>query len=145
MVCLIEFGSEAYDEAFSLRDLILRKPLGLQYTQKDLKGEEENIHIACYKNNEIVGYLQLKAIDKDGIKMRQVAVHTDYQGKGIGKSMVEYAEAWCKAENKSFIELHARDTAIPFYLKADYVIEKEPFEEVGIPHRYMIKRLHQYK
>jgi predicted GNAT family N-acyltransferase len=141
MVSLIEFGSDAYDEAFTLRDLILRKPLGLQYTENDLKGEEENLHIAYYENNKIVGYLQLKPLENNGIKMRQVAVHTDFQGKGIGKEMVSFAEAWCKAEQKDFIELHARDTAIPFYLKADYKIEKEPFEEVGIPHRYMIKKL----
>ena len=141
MIAIIDFGSEAYDEAFTLRDLILRKPLGMQYTEKDLIGEENNIHIAYFDQGSIVGYLQLKPIENNGIKMRQVAVHHDFQGKGIGKQMVDFAEAWCREENKSFIELHARENAVPFYLKCDYVIEKEPFEEVGIPHRYMIKKM----
>jgi predicted GNAT family N-acyltransferase len=140
MVSIIDFGSSEYDEAFTLRDKILRKPLGMQYTLDDLKGEEANIHIAYFDGGKMVGYLQLKPIGDDGVKMRQVAVDEDYQGKGIGKKMVEFSEVWCKNENKKFIELHAREVAIPFYIKCDYLIEKEPFEEVGIPHRYMIKR-----
>ncbi|HMP32641.1 MAG TPA: GNAT family N-acetyltransferase, partial [Saprospiraceae bacterium] len=140
MVSIIDFGSAEYDEAFTLRDKILRKPLGMEYTLEDLKGEEDNIHIAYFENGNIIGYLQLKPIQDQGIKMRQVAVDDQHQGKGIGKALVTFSENWCKNKAKSYIELHARDVAIPFYLKCGYSIEKEAFEEVGIPHRYMIKR-----
>jgi len=37
--------------------------------------------------------------------------------------------------------LHAREAAIPFYLRLGYELEGEPFTEVGIPHRRMVKLL----
>jgi predicted GNAT family N-acyltransferase len=37
--------------------------------------------------------------------------------------------------------LHAREAAVPFYLKLGYALAGEPFEEVGIPHRAMEKTL----
>jgi predicted GNAT family N-acyltransferase len=37
--------------------------------------------------------------------------------------------------------LHARATAVPFYLRLGYTVVGEPFEEVGIPHRGMEKAL----
>jgi predicted GNAT family N-acyltransferase len=140
MVAIIDFGSPEYDEAKDLREKILRIPLGMRYKIEDFVGEENNQHIAYFENGIILGYLQLKPVPENGLKMRQVAVDDLHQGKGIGKSLVEYSEAWAINENKSFIELNAREVAIPFYLKCGYIIEKEPFEEVGIPHRFMIKR-----
>jgi predicted GNAT family N-acyltransferase len=140
MVAIIDFGSPEYDEAKDLREKILRIPLGMKYKIEDFVGEENNLHIAYFENGSIIGYLQLKPVQENGLKMRQVAVDDLHQGKGIGKSLVDYSEAWANNENKSFIELNAREVAIPFYLKCGYKIEKEPFEEVGIPHRFMIKR-----
>ena len=37
----------------------------------------------------------------------------------------------------SEIALHARESAVPFYLALGYGLVGEPFEEVGIPHRKM--------
>jgi predicted GNAT family N-acyltransferase len=37
--------------------------------------------------------------------------------------------------------LHARETAVPFYLKLGYEVVGGQFEEVGIPHFKMEKKL----
>jgi predicted GNAT family N-acyltransferase len=37
--------------------------------------------------------------------------------------------------------LHARDTAVPFYLNLGYACVGEPFTEVGIGHQEMEKAL----
>ena len=37
--------------------------------------------------------------------------------------------------------LHAREAAVPFYERLGYLSEGEPFDEVGLPHRAMRKRL----
>jgi predicted GNAT family N-acyltransferase len=39
------------------------------------------------------------------------------------------------------IELHARDTAVPFYKKMNYSISGSVFKEVGIDHFFMSKEL----
>ena len=41
----------------------------------------------------------------------------------------------------SVMVLHARQTAVPFYLKLGYAEVGAPFQEVGIPHRCMEKPL----
>jgi predicted GNAT family N-acyltransferase len=45
---------------------------------------------------------------------------------------------------KAAIELHARANAVNFYAKYAYRIVGDEFEEVGIPHFKMIKRLMQF-
>ena len=71
--------------------------------------------------------------------MRQVAVDESYQSKGIGRALVEYCEQVARDEQFTEIILHARETAVAFYLKLGYEVYGEPFIEVGIPHRNMRK------
>jgi hypothetical protein len=137
----IDFASDIFDEALTMRYKVLREPLGLDYTEEDITLESGNDHFVMMDGAKVIAYCQMKDLGEGISKMRQVAVDRDYQGKSIGKEMVSYVEAWASLEGFKMIELHARDTAVPFYLKANYIISKEPFEEVGIPHRYMSKRL----
>ncbi len=120
----------------ALRYKVLREPLGLNFEQSDLEKEFEDFHIAAFHNKQIVGILLLKP-NKDRIKMRQVAVDDFWQGKGIGKAMVFFAHKIAFDKGYKKIELHARETAIPFYLSLGYSIKGEPFYEVGVPHKKM--------
>ncbi|MFN4080100.1 MAG: GNAT family N-acetyltransferase, partial [Saprospiraceae bacterium] len=86
-------------------------------------------------------YLNLTPQNPEVFKMRQVAVAPEAQGKGVGAKLVSASEQLARQLGARRIALHARETAVPFYLKLNYQIEGEPFEEVGIPHRYMVKEL----
>jgi predicted GNAT family N-acyltransferase len=77
----------------------------------------------------------------DAMKMRQVAVANELQRRGVGASMVRLAEEIAKNKHAKCMVLHARDTAIPFYLSMGYEIAGEGFMEVGIPHHAMRKSL----
>lgn len=139
---VLEFGSPQYDRSVVLRDLVLRKPLGLKFSNKDLLAEEDQIHIALSQNREIIGILLLKKTDDPAtIKMRQVAILPELQGKGLGKKLVRFAENYALNHGYKKMELHARRHAIPFYLAQDYLVVSDEFEEVGIPHRKMEKLL----
>lgn len=138
----IEFGSPQYDEALQLRTLILRKPLGLEFTESQLSEEYADIHLATTDEaSSIVACLILTPKEDGLIKMRQVAVAETLQGKGLGKALVAYAEQVAKYYGFTKMVLNARENAVPFYLALDYVVEGLPFEEVGIPHSYMTKSL----
>ena len=73
--------------------------------------------------------------------MRQVAVQTEWQGHGIGKKLVEFAELFAKKLLFIKIELNARKTAIDFYLNLGYKTIGNEFIEVGIKHIKMFKNL----
>lgn len=139
----IEFATPAYDMAIRLRDEVLRKPLGLEFTVEELSTEFDSHHLACYSlnNEELLGILVLKPVDNQVIKMRQVAIVPTLQSKGIGSLLVSFSEKFAKSKAYNKIELHARDTAVDFYKKLGYKIEGEEFLEVSIPHYKMVKSL----
>lgn len=138
----IQFGTPEFDEAVRLRYEVLRKPLGLEYTPEQLAAEYDNIHLAAFDaTGRLIGYLNLTPVDLEEVKMRQVAVHPDAQGAGVGKALVLASEVVAKRAGFKKISLHARETAVPFYQKLDYTVVGERFEEVTIPHFYMEKML----
>jgi predicted GNAT family N-acyltransferase len=142
MISLIEFGTPEFDEALELRYIVLRKPLGLQYSPEQLEGEWSNLHIAAFNSmGSIVGYLNLTPYSDKEIKMRQVAVLPELQGKGIGAALVAYSEEVAKAREYHLLSLHARKTAVDFYLKLGYEIVGNEFEEVTLPHFKMQKAI----
>jgi predicted GNAT family N-acyltransferase len=138
----IEFATPEYDETVQLRDKILRKPLGLQFSEAQLAEEFADFHLAAYTDDWVLrGCLVLTPKDDKTLKMRQVAVDEAVQKMGVGRQLVEASEAFGRAHGFDIMELNARDTAVPFYQKLNYTIVGERFEEVGIGHFKMVKKL----
>lgn len=137
----IAFGSQAYRDSVDLRSEILRKPLGLQFSTQDLSADDKEYHLSAWDNENLIGILLLKPINSKVIKMRQVAIATNYQGKGIGSELVRFSEQFSHKKGFDHMELHARKTAVAFYQKLNYEIVGTEFEEVGIPHFKMSKNL----
>jgi GNAT superfamily N-acetyltransferase len=137
----IEFGSVAYRETLKLREDVLRKPLDLTWEPGAFDGEEKLFHLGCFENGKLVGSLILKPIDANTLKMRQVAVANDQQSRGIGSVLVKFAEEFASAGGFVEIVANARKAALKFYERLDYQIEGDEFTEVGIPHRFIRKKL----
>ncbi len=138
----IEFATPEYDETVSLRYKILRLPLKLDFSAEDLSKEYTDIHLAAYDDAWILrGCLVLTPKTKKVMKMRQVAVDSDVQSKGIGRALVGKSEQVARAQGYEMMELNARDVAVPFYKKLDYQVEGDMFVEVGINHFKMSKNL----
>ncbi len=139
---LVEFGSNAHKETINLRDDILRKPLGLKFTKEQLDAEFNQLHLAGYnEKDELVCCLVLMDYNSEKMKMRQVAVAQNVQTKGIGTQLVKASENVALEKGKSIMFCHAREVAVPFYVKNGYNTYGEKFDEVGIPHFKMEKKL----
>jgi len=108
-----------------------------------LAAEHNQLHLTCWENEELVGCLVVVLVDTKTIKMRQVAVDDSCQQRGIGSAMVQYLEDWMQQEGYDLVYCHARDTAVPFYLKHNYYTVGKPFEEVTIKHYRMEKKINQ--
>ncbi len=133
--------SPAYALAVALRRDVLRKPLGLEFTEAQLAGEAADLHLAAFDGPKLVGCLLLSDRGSGRVQMRQVAVREDRQGQGLGALMVCESEAEARRRGFATMVLHARETAVPFYLKLGYAVVGEAFVEVGIPHLAMEKVL----
>ena len=138
---LVEFGSPQQLESIALRLKILRLPLGLDFDEKDLAAEFEQFHFAALAASQVIGVLILKNYEAHKVKMRQLAIDENWQGKGVGKKLVKFSETWALQNDQSQITLHARLNAVSFYKSMNYVTSGEIFLEVGIPHIKMQKKL----
>lgn len=138
---IIKYGTADYDKMVALRYKILREPLGLTFSAEYLEKEKEDMLCVCENEGQIVGCCILTPIDKTVVQLRQMAVDDSVQKKGIGAELLLFAEESAEENGFDKIVLHARKVAIGFYLKYNYDIVGDEFEEVGIPHFEMQKIL----
>ena len=124
-----------------LRMEILRKPLGLSFDAEELTRETEDILIATFEEDKILGCCLLTKVDKHCVRLRQMAVQNNLQGKGIGAAMMNYAENVARDAGFHKLIMHARKTATGFYEKIGYKVAGNEFEEITIPHYVMEKKL----
>ena len=137
----IKYNSEDYFKEQKLRNRVLRIPLGLNLFDENMENEISDIHIGAFKGNILTGILLLTPVDDKIVKMRQVGVDTDYQNLGIGTSLVQFSETLAIDRGYKKITMHARKTAVDFYIKLGYETIGEEFSEVSIPHFKLTKNL----
>jgi N-acetylglutamate synthase-like GNAT family acetyltransferase len=137
----IDYGTQEYTLMLNLRNEILRKPLNLIFDKSELEKERDDILIGAFEEKKLLGCCLLTRMDKDCVRLRQMAVQNNLQGKGIGASMMNYAENVARDAGFKVLIMHARKTAVGFYEKLGYTIAGEEFFEVSIPHLIMEKRL----
>lgn len=138
---IIEFGSLWYQKSLLLRIAVLRKPLGLSYTQEQLMEEETQYHLALINGTELLAVTLLKPVSVREIKLRQFAVDPEAQKQGYGKMLLQFAEKVSKDFDHTIITMHARETAVNFYENSGYKKKGSVFQEVGIPHFKMEKKI----
>ncbi len=137
----LRFGSPEQALTIALRTRILRDPLGLAFAPEDLARETGDTHLGAFSGAALVGCLVLTPKSAAVVKMRQVAVAADAQGRGVGRALVAFSEALAFRRGFREMQLSARDSAIPFYLALGYEAVGAPFVEVGISHRTMVRGL----
>ena len=124
-----------------LRNKVLRMPLGLHLSERDVCDEDEQTHIVAMNDSgQAIGCV-LVAFSGNVAKARQLAIDDDYRGRGIGTELMKRAEQAILARNIRTVTLHGRVTARGFFEKLGYTAVSEVFTEVTIPHILMQKDL----
>ncbi len=137
----INHGSKEYIQMITLRNEILRKPLGLNFSNEELEKEKDDILIGAFDEDKILACCLLSKVDKTTIKLRQMAVQNNLQGKGIGASIMNFAENVARDNGYRKLMMHARNNAVGFYEKFNFKVNGPQFTEVNIPHYKMEKLL----
>jgi len=138
---IIDHGTKEYKQMVHLRNEILRKPLGLTFTEEDLESEKDDVLMGAFEDDRILGCCLLTRVDAKTIRLRQMAVPNSMQGKGIGRALMIFAENISRDLGYKTLLMHARKTATGFYEKLGYSISGNEFEEVTLPHYVMEKNL----
>jgi N-acetylglutamate synthase-like GNAT family acetyltransferase len=138
---IIEHGSKDYQKMVDLRYEILRKPLGLKFSEEELEKEKEDILIGAFDDDVLLACCLITREKGNTCRLRQMAVQNNMQGKGIGATMMNFAENVARDRGFRTMSMHARKTAIGFYEKLGYKVDGDEFQEVTIPHFVMLKVL----
>ena len=112
---IIDHGSREYQQMVQLRNDLLRRPLGLTFTPEELEKEKEEILIGAFEEEKMLGCCMLIKQDPATVRLRQMAVLNNLQGKGIGRALMQFAENIARDRGFHKITMHARKTAIGFY------------------------------
>ncbi|NLR91587.1 GNAT family N-acetyltransferase [Flammeovirga agarivorans] len=101
--------------------------------------EHESLHLVCLNSeNTVLGTGRLHQVENTAV-ISQMAIHEDYQRKGIGQAILLQLMAKSKSLDIERIELSARETALDFYAKHGFLTEgnKYPSIKTGIIHQKM--------
>ncbi|MEO6818198.1 MAG: GNAT family N-acetyltransferase [Ginsengibacter sp.] len=137
----IDYGTREYEQMLNLRQEILRKPLNLDLMAENLEGEKNDILIGAFDEDMMLGCCLLTRVDNSTIQLRQMAVQDNLQGKGVGGTIMHFAENVARDKGYKKMMMHARTTAEGFYEKLGYHIVGDEFMEVSLPHFIMEKNL----
>lgn len=138
---IIDHGTKEYWQMVQLRIDILRKPLGLSITDEELATEKNHVLIGAFEEEKMLGCCMLIKEADGSVRLRQMAVLNNLQGKGIGRALTQFAENIARDIGYKKITMHARKPVTGFFEKLGYRISSAEFLEITIPHYEMEKML----
>ncbi len=112
-----------FKDYYLFRWEMLRKPLNLPLGSEQDLLEECSHHIAAYKDQTIIGVGRIHIEQEQTARVRYMAVHNNFQGQGIGSSILKELEKFAHTNKLQTCYLYARQKAISFYIKNGYIIK----------------------
>jgi predicted GNAT family N-acyltransferase len=129
-----------WDDYYRLRYLVLRKPLGKPEGTERNEGDLTGEHFALYEGNVLKAIARLDRYAPTISQVRFVAVDSSIQGKGYGKKIMEAVENRSKETGNTKMILHARDYAVPFYEKLNYIHVEKSYKLFDVLQHYLMEK-----
>jgi predicted GNAT family N-acyltransferase len=103
--------------------------------------DDRALHVLALKpKDQVVGTLRLLLVG-DVAKIGRVAVERDWRRRGIASRMLDAALAVAQRRGCREARLASQLAATALYERAGFIVASEPFEEAGIAHVWMRRRL----
>jgi len=129
------------DDAFAVR-------IAVFVDEQHIPREEElddldatAVHCVAYLDGTPVGAGRLVVAPEGHGKIGRMAVLKSHRGAGLGAAVLAALEREGSARGLREFRLSAQLSARGFYDRLGYTADGDPYDEVGIPHIAMIKRL----
>jgi predicted GNAT family N-acyltransferase len=133
-------GSPLLEAAFELRREVFVVEQGVPPELEIDELDPDATHLVAILGEAVVGTLRI--LQHEGAaKIGRVAVRAAVRRTGIGGRLMQRAAELARERGFAEIVLYAQVTVAGFYRRLGYVEEGEPFEEAGIPHIAMRKKI----
>lgn len=144
MIKISKRSFEDLQDYFSLRKEVFVEEQGVSleeefddYDKKDMFHVE---HVVASINKNVIGTMRL-IYTEDYIKVGRLAVHKAHRDKKIGTRFLDYATKQAESRGYKELRLGAQLTAVAFYQKNGFELYGEVFDDAGIEHIMMKKRV----
>lgn len=135
-------SDEIIEAAFAIRRDVFVDEQGVPEAVEIDGLDDQAMHVlALVDDDEPVGTARIRYKSEDVVKPERVAVRSDYRGRGIGKQLMVAVEDEARDAAVSTLLIHAQTRVEPFYSALGYERISDEFDEAGIPHVKMEKRL----
>ena len=142
MVAIVEIQAtdQLMSAVYALRHDVFVVEQGIP---KELEVDEDDkvaVHLAALSDGHVVGTLRILRHGRTA-KIGRMAVSASSRKEGIGRALMEFAAAAASRRGADEVVLGAQLTACEFYKRLGYVEEGAVFDDAGIPHVMMRKKL----
>lgn len=124
----------------SLRYEILRKPWDKPKATATDEQEYHSVNAYIEENGRIIACGRLQDNGQGIGQIRYMAVSDDFQGKGLGKLVLQKLEEEAMAMGLVWLELQARENALAFYKANGYELKETSFKLWDIIQHYLMAK-----
>lgn len=145
MVKIVNWNSEEYWAGIDLRNKLLKTSAGKEWIQDLPLNEEKDTHVAAMIDGIVVGTLLLSKKSQTIAQIKQVAINEDYQGFGIGKKLLQFAEKIAELMAFQTVILTGRKQAWGFYDHFGYQSVGHAYSDGQVTLKKFKKRIYTKK
>jgi predicted GNAT family N-acyltransferase len=129
----------ARDAAYAIRHAVFVEEQGIPAELEIDVYDPMAEHALAFVDGQCVATarIYLDEQDPNKAKIGRMAVLKEFRGQGIGTALLGEAIRAGMMQGASVFELHAQQSAAPFYAKLQFKPDGAIFDEVGIPHQRM--------
>jgi predicted GNAT family N-acyltransferase len=128
------------DDAFAVRTAVFVDEQGIPVSEELDDLDAVAVHCVAYEGGEPIGAGRL-LLDDGYAKIGRMAVLASHRGTGVGARVLDALEREGAVRGIRCFKLSAQLQARGFYERLGYVATGDIYDEVGIPHIAMEKRM----
>lgn len=125
----------------AIRRLVFQVEQGVEPVLDEDGQDETSEQLIAYLDNQPVGTARIRYLDNKTAKIERLAVLSIARGQGIGKKLMEKALDIVAKRNIKEVLIHAQEYIKGFHQQLGFEQEGEIFDEAGIAHVKMRKKL----
>ena len=103
--------------------------------------DDEAVQFLAYLDDRPVGTARIRFLSQSTAKLERLAVLSNARKQGVGQQIMQTALNFLDEKYISEVHIHAQEPVKEFYQALGFEVEGDRFEEAGIPHLKMSKRL----
>jgi predicted GNAT family N-acyltransferase len=142
---MLQIKIASYESEFphiqAIRRAVFQEEQGVD-PQLEFDGLDPSLtHFLAYWQGQAVGTLRIRHLDERTAKIERLAVLKFARKQGIGSQLMQEALDFAAEQNCTKVVINAQEYVKKMYKNLGFEPVGEVFQEAGIPHIKMIKRM----